>query len=91
MPLPETFQFSQGSLQDYADCPRRFQLRWVLMQPWPGLITDGPSEFERHLQRGAELHHLAHQHARGIDVERLSAMVAHDHTLGRWWQTFSKS
>jgi CRISPR/Cas system-associated exonuclease Cas4 (RecB family) len=88
MPLPETFQFSQGSLQDYVDCSRRFQLRHVLMQPWPGLITDAPLEFERHLQRGAELHHLAHQNARGIDIGRLSAIVAQDPVLSRWWQTF---
>jgi CRISPR/Cas system-associated exonuclease Cas4 (RecB family) len=88
MPLPETFQFSQGSLQDYVDCARRFQLRYVLMQPWPGLITDAPLEFEQHLQRGAELHHLAHQYTEGIDIDRLSAIVAQDHTLSRWWQTF---
>jgi CRISPR/Cas system-associated exonuclease Cas4 (RecB family) len=88
MPLPETFQFSQASLQDYADCQRRFQLRYVLMQPWPGLITDSPLELEQHLQRGAELHHLAHQYARGIDLDRLADIVAQDQILSRWWRTF---
>lgn len=88
MPLPETFQFHQGSLQDYADCPRRFQLRYELMQPWPGLITDAPLEFEQHLQRGTELHHLAHQYAHGIDERQLSAIVSQDPTLSRWWSTF---
>lgn len=88
MPLPETFQFSQASLQDYADCQRRFQLRYVLMQPWPGLITDSPLEFEQHLQRGAELHHLAHQYARGIALDRLADIVAQDQILSRWWRTF---
>jgi CRISPR/Cas system-associated exonuclease Cas4 (RecB family) len=85
--LPDTFQFSQASLQDYVDCPRRFQLRYVLMQPWPALITGNPGEFEQQMRRGAELHHLAHQHALGIDAERLAETI-HDETLARWWQTF---
>ena len=87
MALPDTFQFSQASLQDYVDCPRRFQLRYVLMQPWPALITGSPGEFEKQMRRGAELHHLAHQHALGIDTERLTETI-HDETLARWWQTF---
>lgn len=87
MTLPESFQFTQGNLQDYVECRRRFQLRHVLMQPWPDLITDRPSDFELHLQRGAALHRLAHQHARGLEPERLSETI-HDETLARWWQTF---
>ena len=70
-PLPERFQFSQNSLQDYVDCPRRFQLRYVLMQPWPGLITESPFDFEQHWRRGRDFHHLAHQHALGIDSKTL--------------------
>ena len=27
--LPPQFAFSQSSLQDYMDCPRRFQLRYL--------------------------------------------------------------
>jgi len=87
MALPETFQFSQGSLQDYVDCPRRFQLRYLLMQPWPALITEPALEAERHMQRGADLHHLAHQHALGLDIERLAATI-HDEVLARWWHTY---
>ncbi len=87
MTLPDTFQFTQGNLQDYVDCKRRFQLRYVLMQPWPALITDQPDQLELHMQRGAALHRLAHQHARGIDPQRLAETI-HDDTLARWWQTF---
>jgi len=86
-PLPETFQFSQSSLQDYVDCRRRFQLRYVLMQPWPALIADAPWDLEQSMQRGAALHHLAHQHALGLDAGALAATI-HDETLARWWQTF---
>ena len=87
MTLPETFRFSQGNLQDYVDCPRRFQLRYVLMQPWPALITEPALEAEWHVQRGADLHHLAHQHALDLDAERLAATI-HEEVLSRWWHTF---
>ena len=45
-PLPQDYQFSQGSLQDYVDCSRRFQLRYLWMQPWPSLVVDEPQEAE---------------------------------------------
>ena len=87
MALPDTFQFSQGSLQDYVECQRRFQLRYVLMQPWPALITEPAMEAERHMQRGVDLHQLAHQHTLGLDVERLEATI-HDEVLARWWHAY---
>jgi CRISPR/Cas system-associated exonuclease Cas4 (RecB family) len=85
--LPDTFQFSQANLQDYVDCPRRFQLRYLLMQPWPALITEPAVEAEQHMQRGADFHRLAHQHALGLDPLRLAATID-DETLARWWQTY---
>ncbi len=87
MQLPAAFQFSQASLQDYVDCARRFQLRHLLMQPWPALITDTPVEAEQHQQRGADFHRLAHQHALGLDPDHLAATI-HDEMLARWWQTY---
>jgi CRISPR/Cas system-associated exonuclease Cas4 (RecB family) len=87
VPLPETFRFSQASLQDYVDCPRRFQLRCVLMQPWPALITQPAMEAEMHMQRGRDFHRLAHQHTLGLEPERLAATI-HDAILARWWQAF---
>lgn len=90
MLIPAAFQFSQGKLQDYVDCARRFQLRYLLMQPWPALITDRPAEAEQHMQRGAALHRLAHQHQLGIDPDRLAATID-DRVLATWWQTFLSS
>jgi hypothetical protein len=87
MPLPERFRFDQGKLQDYVDCPRRFQLRHVLMQPWPALITESPSEREQHMQRGALFHTLAHQHALGFDPDLLLDSIQDEILLG-WWHTF---
>ena len=87
MTLPPDFQFSQGSLQDYVDCPRRFQLRYLLRLAWPALEAEPALENERHLQQGSAFHRLVHQHLLGIPQERLSSTVA-DETLLRWWHNY---
>jgi hypothetical protein len=81
------FRFSQGKLQDYVDCQRRFQLRHVLMQPWPALIVAPADGAERQMRRGADFHRLAHQYALGMDPQRLEASIA-DPILLDWWRTF---
>ena len=88
MTLPTDFQFSQGSLQDYVDCPRRFQLRYLLRLQWPAIEAEPPLENERHLQQGAAFHRLVHQHILGVPLEKLSPPVA-DPDLRRWWHNYS--
>jgi len=87
MTLPHRFQFSQASLQDYVDCPRRFQLRYVLHLAWPALEAEPPLEHERRLLLGAAFHHLVHQNLLGLSPERLASMVA-DPDLARWWRSY---
>ena len=38
--LPDDFHFSQGSLQDYVDCQRRFQLRYLMKLAWPAVDAE---------------------------------------------------
>ena len=90
MTLPTDFQFSQGNLQDYVDCPRRFQLRYLLRLAWPAVEVEPALENERHLQQGAAFHRLVHQHILGLSPERLSSMVT-DKDLGRWWHNYLNS
>ncbi len=90
MTLPIDFQFSQGSLQDYVDCPRRFQLRYLLRLAWPAVEAEPALENERHLQQGTAFHRLAHQHILGLSPERLSSMVT-DEDLSRWWRNYLES
>ena len=85
--LPTNFQFSQGSLQDYVDCPRRFQLRYLQRLAWPAVEVEPALENERHLQQGTAFHRLAHQHTLGIAPERLSSAVT-DADLRRWWHNY---
>ncbi len=85
--LPDTFQFNQGSLQDYLDCPRRFQLRYILEQPWPAVESEPLLEHEQYAGRGRRFHQLLEQHTAGLPVETLTASLA-DADLARWWRNY---
>ncbi len=92
MPVPVDFQFSQGSLQDYVDCPRRFQLRYLQHIAWPAVETEPLLENERHIRMGSRFHLLAQQYLLGLPVERLSKIASCSRSGGAelqtWWQNF---
>jgi CRISPR/Cas system-associated exonuclease Cas4 (RecB family) len=71
----DNFQFSQASLQDFVDCRRRFQLRYLERRPWPAVESEPMLENEHTMRQGAEFHHMIQQHLLGIPAERLSARL----------------
>lgn len=83
----QDFIFSQSSLQDYVDCPRRFQLRYLLHCEWPAVETAPILESERHMARGQAFHRLAHQHALGLPADLLTSVAAYAELSG-WWESF---
>lgn len=85
--LPAQFAFSQSSLQDYADCPRRFQLRYLDQLIYPAVESEPALENERHLLEGQHFHRLAQQHLLGIPTEKLERL-ANTPNLQRWWENF---
>lgn len=87
MPIPPEFQFSQNNLQDYVDCPRRFQLRHLLRQRWPALQTQTALEQEQHMKQGERFHHMVYQAQCGIPPEAL-AYANLDPALGLWWHNY---
>jgi hypothetical protein len=87
MSLPTGFQFSATSLQDYADCPRRFQLRYLLQVSWPAPDVEPLDERERRGQLARDFHQLVHQHLLGLPPELLSASI-HNPNLERWWRAY---
>ena len=94
MPLPLDLQLSQGSLQDFVDCRRRFQLRHVLHQAWPAVTAEPALETERHLRQGEAFHRMIQQHLLGVPAERLSQMAAatpDDAELACWWRNYMTS
>ena len=87
----ENFEFSQSSLQDFVDCPRRFQLRYIRRLAWPALPAEPARENEAHMRSGERFHRLAQQYLLGIPPERLARMAEadEDENLQRWWQHFT--
>lgn len=84
------FAFSQSSLQDFVDCRRRFQLRYVQRVAWPALRSQPARENERHMQRGERFHRLVQQYLIGISPADLTQIASadEDENVLRWWQNF---
>lgn len=87
MAFSPNFQFSQASLQDFVDCPRRFQLRYLLNVAWPAAEAEPIEEQERRVQLGMSFHRMVHQRLVGIPEARLSRMAS-DPDLERWWRNY---
>lgn len=85
--LSSTVRFTQSNLQDYLDCPRRFQLRYVQSQAWPGVEADPFIEHELHLECGARFHRLIERHQLGFDAAQLERSIS-DSQLLEWWQAY---
>lgn len=85
--LPSTFSFSQSSLQDYADCARRFQLRYIEQLHWPAVETQPVLEIERRQREGQLFHRLVQQHMIGLPAEKLTPLVK-TADLMLWWENY---
>ncbi|MDF1500173.1 MAG: PD-(D/E)XK nuclease family protein [Anaerolineales bacterium] len=87
--LEADFRFTQVCLQDYLDCKRRFQLRYLIKQPWPAHVVEPADAFEHHIEQGKQFHRLVQQYVLGIQVEVLNRFAV-DPPLADWWQAFLK-
>ena len=88
MGLPKNFQISQGSLQDFNDCPRRFQLKYLECLSWPAIETEPALENERYIQQGANFHQLLQQYFLGLSVSDLNSFAEKENNLNNWWNSF---
>ena len=90
MTLPINFHFSQASLADYVDCPRRFQLRYLLEQAWPAVESEPLLERERLAEHGRRFHKLIQQHVEGLPPDVLTPPPS-EPDLVCWWQSYLNS
>jgi hypothetical protein len=91
MGLPEGFVFSQSSMQDYHDCPRRFQLRYLEHRRWPAPKTSDALESERRMNLGSAFHRLMTRFHSGIPAKALEVTLGTDQMLRRWWDSYRQS
>ncbi len=87
MPIPNDFRFSQTNLQDYLDCPRRFELRYIQKLKWPAEPTQSHEDQELFIQRGLMFHRSVRQYFMGLPAEILEQRLI-DPTLVDWWKNF---
>lgn len=87
MPAFQLTTLSQSSLQDYVDCARRFQLRYVDRLAYPAIESEPALENEQHQREGEFFHRLAQQYLVGIPSEQVSKL-ANTPNLQRWWENF---
>ncbi|HXF86223.1 MAG TPA: PD-(D/E)XK nuclease family protein [Anaerolineales bacterium] len=87
MPNLELTLLSQSSLQDYVDCARRFQLRYILQLSYPAIEAEPALENEKHLREGEYFHRLIQQYLIGIPKEQISRL-ANTPNLQRWWENW---
>jgi CRISPR/Cas system-associated exonuclease Cas4 (RecB family) len=90
MPAFQLTTLSQSSLQDYVDCARRFQLRYLERLSYPAIESEPALENEQHQREGEFFHRLAQQYLIGIPSEQVSKL-ANTPNLKRWWENFSNA
>ncbi|MCB0103016.1 MAG: PD-(D/E)XK nuclease family protein [Anaerolineales bacterium] len=89
MPI-ELTSLSQSSLQDYFDCPRRFELRYLQKISYPAIETEPALENEKHQREGENFHRLVQQFFIGIPEEQISKLANTDN-LANWWENFTSA
>jgi CRISPR/Cas system-associated exonuclease Cas4 (RecB family) len=87
---PQIATLSQSSLQDYVDCAKRFQLRYVERLSYPAIESEPTLENEKHQREGAYFHRMVQQYLVGVPAEQITK-IANTPNLQRWWENFLNS
>lgn len=87
MILDDSFVFSANNLQDYMDCPRLFELKHILRQSWPAIMSQPVQIAEEKMAVGSQFHRLAHQLLEGIPTEVLTPTITNP-LLQNWFSQF---
>ncbi len=87
MRLPADFSFSQQNLQDYIECARRFELRYVQKLAWPAIRSEPVLELERQMCLGERFHQMVQQHQLGLPEETVVSQAS-EPELEEWWRSY---
>jgi len=75
---------SQSNLQDFEDCPRRFQLKVIDNISWPAAYLEPLSRLEQATDLGNKFHHLCQQYFSGIDSGDLIHNISNPDLINIW-------
>lgn len=77
-------QLSQSNLQDFLDCPRRFELRYIQEASWPAVLSEPPTRFEELTELGDRFHKLCNQFFIGIDPASIKSSIPQSELEELW-------
>jgi predicted RecB family nuclease len=81
------FDYSQNKLHDYLECPRRFELRYLLQRIWPAVHSEPVLEMEEQINNGKIFHLMAQQYFSGIHPDVIFMQVENV-KISNWWKEF---
>ncbi len=81
------FSYSAKKIQDFIDCERRFELRYILNQSCPAITSEPILEIESNIKKGNEFHYLVHQFFSGVPEKTLRETI-HDDIMIKWFDNF---
>lgn len=84
------FLFTQNNLQTYLDCPRQFELRYILKQECPPLSTAAQATVRQFADLGIQFHQMLHRHFIGLPVDEIAGLQSYSQ-IAVWWQQFSSA
>jgi hypothetical protein len=82
-----SLNLNQGILQDFTECPRRFQFKMLDELSWPAAHTTQLDQFDQSITLGNRFHLLCHQFFSGIDITDLEPGI-NDPVLMEMFQSF---
>ncbi len=80
-------QLNQSNLQDYLDCPRRFELNVLKGKSWPAATTRPLSAIEHSIHQGNHFHKICQQYFTGISPSLIRKSL-NDPDLVEMWDAF---
>jgi len=75
---------SQSNLQDFKDCPRRFQLKVIDNISWPAAYLEPLSQLEQATDLGNRFHQLCQQYFSGIGPDNLAHNIINPDLKDMW-------
>ena len=86
--LPDDFVFSQSSLRDFSECPRRFLLQRIEEQGCPAPEAEPIRVNEERRKRGTRFHEMVCQRHSGVPQDAIARQCAGDEVLHTWWEKY---